>query len=104
MEEFSPDFVYIKGNDNTVADALSRLAKKGNTIDNALEKSETESEKQENTPGYSESYYHPQMYFALSRFTQKNHMSKMTLKKMMSHFHWIWNSSSKSKKRTRTCN
>ena len=31
IEEFGPEIVYIKGDDNTVADAMSHLEKKGET-------------------------------------------------------------------------
>ena len=49
IEEFGPEIVYIKGTENTIADSLSRLEKRGET------------------PAYKET--HQQMCFAMRLFT-----------------------------------
>ena len=51
LEEFCPKIVYIKGDDNTMADALSRHEIKGNPEETG-------------TPSHSETHHHAQMYLA----------------------------------------
>ena len=60
LEEFSPEIVYIKGNDNTVADALSRLPKKRD-------------DSNKESLSYSETHHHAQMCLAMQKFTDHNH-------------------------------
>ena len=60
LEEFSPEIVYIKGDDNTVADALSRLPRKGKTQENG-------------DTGCSETHHHAQMCLAMRKFTEHGH-------------------------------
>ena len=70
LEEFSPEIVYIKGNDNTVADALSRLPKKRDvSIKESL--------------SYSETHHHAQMCLAMQKFTEHNHSEQSYIQKDM---------------------
>ena len=60
LEEFCPKIVYIKGDDNTVADALSRHEIKGNPEETG-------------TPSHSETHQHAQMCLATRLFTEHEH-------------------------------